>query len=156
MKISKFFLATNILAIIFLFSGCVVLRNITGSSLSVLQRVKDYTQSQAFDYEINDCFQRVLAFAKDEMAETEILKINRRKHAILLLVSRPTFESIDMDGKFTPNNADVGIFFTQEGANKTKVEVNSLSSLFAEYTAEKIFAKLNPPQQLQEITEPEE
>lgn len=149
-------LAVFCLVFLFIFDGCVILRNATGSSISVLWRVKDYAQSEIFDYGIDDCFEKVLAFAKKGMEGTDILKIDRRKYAILLLVSKPTIENIDIDGKFEPNNADVVIFFTREDDNKTKVEINSLSSIFVEYTAEKIFAQLAPPQQAQEVTEPEE
>jgi hypothetical protein len=141
------------LCVIFLLSGCAILRNISGNSMSVLQRVTHKAQSDIFDYTLEDCFQKVLAFLKSERIEAEILRIDRRNYSILALVSRPSLENID--GTFAGNCADVAIFFMAEGNNKTKIRINSLSSLFAEYTLDKIFNELRPKteQKLQE--EPE-
>jgi hypothetical protein len=52
----------------------------------------------------------------------------------------------DIEGVFSANSADVLILFTPQNDKSTKIEVNSLSSLFAEYAADKIFKELSPQQ----------
>lgn len=137
--------------VIFLFSGCSMIsritrgatRNIAGTSISALERVKDGVQSSVFDCGVDDCFQKVLTFVKGKMEGVQVLRIDRQAPALLLLVSRPTLEEIE--GDFAANVADTAVFFIKEGVNKTRIEISSLSSLFAEYTADKIFSELRPP-----------
>jgi len=109
-----------------------------------LEKVKNGVQSSVFDCAVDVCFQKVLAFVKGKMEGTQILRIDRRAPALLLLVSRPTLEEIE--GNFAANVADTAVFFIKEGVNKTRIEINSLSSLFAEYAADKIFGELRPAQ----------
>jgi hypothetical protein len=146
MKISKIF-STRILKVafclVFLANGCAVVSNISGNYMSRLERTKDYAKVEVFDYPLDECFNKVLAFVRKKEAGMEVLKINRRKYSMLLWVSRPMPE--DVDGTFPVNTADVAVFFKAEGPDKTTVQINSLSSLFVEYSADKIFAELNPP-----------
>ncbi|MDD5618728.1 MAG: hypothetical protein PHG69_06510 [Candidatus Omnitrophica bacterium] len=141
-------------------NGCAVLSAIRGNTLPRLERTKDNAKSEVFDCTISVCFEKVLDFVKNKMPDTEILKLDRRNYSILLLVVRPMMEDVD-DSVFAANSADVAIFLAYAGDNKTKVEINSLSSLFVDYTAEKVFAELTPPkppeepleEQLEETTE---
>ena len=129
--------------IIFL-CGCTIFSNITdniaGNYMSSLERIRADGKTKIFNYEINECFEKVLAILDKEIIDAEILKIDRRNYSILLLVSCPMME--ESDSIFYANSADVGIFFTPESADKTKVQITSLSSLFVDHTAEKIFSKL--------------
>ena len=48
----------------------------------------------------------------------------------------------DIDSLFEGNSADVGIFLSSLGPNTTQVEVKSLSSVIADYTAMKLLPQL--------------
>jgi len=134
----------TILYMIVSLCGCTIFSNIAdniaGNYMSSLERIKADGQTKIFNYEINECFKKVLAILDEEIIDVKILKIDRRSYSILLLVSRPMIE--EADSVFYANSADVGIFFTPESANNTKVQITSLSSLFVDHTAEKIFTKL--------------
>jgi hypothetical protein len=146
MKYSKFFIK-YILVIVFLLNGCAVLSHISGDSTSKLESLPQSPFQQVFDYNVDDCFNKVLAFLKSQDSGVKVLKVNKYTYYILALVSRPTME--DIDGTFSANNADVLILFTPQNDKSTKIEINSLSSLFAEHTADKIFKELNPQQKMQ-------
>jgi hypothetical protein len=137
---------------VFLLSGCVVLRNLTGDSFYVLERTKDYAVKETLDYSPGECIDKVLSVIKEKMADSDILKIDRRRNRLLLLVVRPSMEEND-DIKFTLNSADVALFFTAKEQNKTEVEINSLSSIFVDYTKEIIFSQLKPAPAAGQTTE---
>ena len=125
--------------------GCGMLRSIsssiTGCYMAGLEEVRGSGQEQVFNYDIDECFDKVLAILDTAVIDATILKIDRRSYKILVLVSRPMMEDVD-DSIFYANNVDVGIFFVKDGLNKTKVEIVSLSSHFVEHTADSIFPEL--------------
>ncbi|MDD5004954.1 MAG: hypothetical protein PHS93_00420 [Candidatus Omnitrophica bacterium] len=127
--------------------GCSILSNITrnimGNSISVLKRDRPNAKSRVFDCEIRTCFKKIVAILDFGIIDNQILALDKRNFTILVLVSRPTEEKSD-DIPFNISNTDVGIFLTQESPGRTKVEISSLSSLFAEYTSDKIFQELQP------------
>lgn len=141
----KHYYLSGILAALFVFAicGCTFIKdvsnNISGSSLKGLERKKENSISQVFDCEISDCFDRVVNILGD--MHCEILKIDVEKYSILSLVwAGEMFEQVD--SIYEANRADVGIFFTEEEPGKTKVEINSFSTFFIEYTAKRIFSRL--------------
>jgi len=146
MKVTNFF-TKYLLIFIFLLSGCAVVDNIVGNSASTLERLPQSPYKQVFNYNVDDCFDKVLKFLKGWDAGARILKVNKYTYYILASISRPTLEEIE--STFPANNADVIILFTPQDDKTTKIEVNSLSSLFAEYTMDKISNELNPQQKTQ-------
>ena len=125
--------------------GCAIFSNVAGSIagnyMKGLERARASGKSKVFNYEIDECFDKVLAILDSDAIDAIVLKIDRRNYKILTSVSRPILQDVD-ESIFYANNADVGLFFTQEEQSKTRLEIVSLSSLFVEHTAEKVFAKL--------------
>jgi len=125
--------------------GCGMLRSISsgiaGRYMAGIEETRGSGQEQVFNYDIDECFDKVLAILDTAAIDATILKIDRRNYKILVLVSRPMMDDVD-DSIFYANSVDVGIFFTQDSQDKTKVEIVSLSSYFAEHTADKIFPEL--------------
>ena len=137
-----------ILLIVFIVTnlcGCSILsgisRGIAGHYMGGLEEARENGIAKVFNYNIDECFDKVLAILDSEAIDAIVLKIDRRNYKILASVSRPLLQDVD-ESTFYANNADVGLFFTQEEQSKTRLEIASLSSLFVEHTAEKIFAEL--------------
>jgi hypothetical protein len=149
MRIGSYF-KTRIICVFFTTMICVcgctvskaVVDSLDGNYMGGLERIKDSGKSQVLDYGIEECFKKVADILQDtETIKAKILKTDRRRFAILALVSRGLLDKT-VDSVFDPNDADVGIFLTEESASKTKVTISCLSSLFRDYAAEKIFTKL--------------
>lgn len=118
---------------VMLFSGCAMLKNpvdnIVGSYDGGLVRARNKAKVQVFNYDIDKCLESAL-FTLDEM-DAQILKVDFYKCSIIALVS-----------KTETDEADVGIFFTEEGKNQTRIEVSSLSTAYVDFVADKIFTDL--------------
>jgi len=125
--------------------GCGIVRGIysgiAGHYMGGLEEARENSVAKVFNYSIDECFDKVLAILDSEAIDAIVLKIDRRNYKIMTSVSRPLLQDVD-ESVFYANNVDVGLFFTQEEQQKTKLEIVSLSSLFVEHTAEKIFAEL--------------
>jgi hypothetical protein len=126
-------------------SGCSVPQRIAddvaGTNMGRLQREDVKGISQEVGQEIEECFDKVLAILNSDIIEAELLKIDRRRHSIMALVSRGS-ELEDVESVFDENSADVGIFLVSAGPKATRVEIKSLSSITADYAAMKIFPEL--------------
>jgi hypothetical protein len=130
-------------------SGCSmprkVVENTLGNYMDGLNNDDVSSLSQIFTYEIDDCFEKILAIVKDSaidsVTDVVVLKIDRRNYSMLILVSRePSLE--DVDSIFDADGADVGIFLSSVGPDSTRVELRSLSSVIADHTAVKLFPEL--------------
>ena len=148
MKINSFYFR-NIVTILFvvtIISGCTIIRNISENiSGNYADGIKKnsvaISKSQVFDYKIDDCFLKVLNIFETGQINSKILKVDIYNYSILALVSRGKMLE-EVDTIFDANSADVAIFLSEESSGKTKVDIRSFSSLFAEYTAEILFEKL--------------
>ncbi|MFC1709292.1 hypothetical protein ACFL2J_04460 [Candidatus Omnitrophota bacterium] len=118
-----------------------VAEHVSGNYMGRLEKDDIQGISQIVTLEMDECFQKVLALLKSNIIELEVLKIDRRNNSIMALVSQEATLD-DIDSVFDENSADVGIFLVSAGPRTTKVEVRSLSSAIADYTAMKIFPAL--------------
>lgn len=143
MKYLKFILAG---LLIFCLGGCSVFKNITdsvaGRYMGRLERETKNVKSQVFDCGIGDCFDKIIDIL--ETMQAKILKLDIYNYSILALVSRFGMEEESGETIFDTNNADVGIFLSEASPGKTKVKISCLSSVFLDYSSQKIFSELQP------------
>jgi hypothetical protein len=118
-----------------------VVENISGNYMGGLNSEEAKTASQVCLYGLDECFDKVLAILQGDAIDATILKIDRRNYAILALVSTGSTVE-ETESLFDANSTDIGIYLTKIGPETTRVEVRSLSSVFTDYTAGKLFPEL--------------
>lgn len=113
---------------------------IAGTYLKGLERNRENGTSRAVNYSIDEAFERTLNILVAMKAK--VMRVQSQSYSILAVVSGGPMLDDSIDSTFDANAADVGIFFTEEGPQRTKISLSCLSTSILEYTANTIFSKL--------------
>ncbi len=134
-----------IYVLIFLFAiasvGCTLTRdisdNITGSYLKGLERDRESGVSRIVNYSIDESFERTINILL--AMDAKIMKVESENYSILAVVSGGPMLEDSIDSTFDANTADVGIFFSAQGSQRTKISIRCFSASILEHAAKKIF-----------------
>lgn len=118
-----------------------IVENINGNYMDGLYSAKAQSLSQVCLYNIDECYAKVLDILNSNVIDAKVLKKNKYGYYILALVSADKSME-EIDSVFDANSADVGIYLSKVGPETTKVEIRSLSIVFVNYSAKKIFPEL--------------
>ncbi|HOW36150.1 MAG TPA: hypothetical protein PL155_07035 [Candidatus Omnitrophota bacterium] len=105
------------------------LKSFWGSSTKALEDARIDAARNIYTGSWNDCFDQVLAIAKEEEL-TVFIRDKNKKRIVLMGIPR------------TINTTEVGVFFSDLGSGKAEVEVVSLSIEAQEIASEIIFSGL--------------
>lgn len=143
-KIATSLLYVLILLLTMTSVGCTLVRdtsaNIAGSYLKGLERDRENGVSRVVNYSIDESFERTLNILLAMGAK--IMKVESENYSILAVVSGGPMLEDSIDSTFDANSADVGIFFSAQGSQRTKISIRCFSTSILEYTTNKIFSKL--------------
>lgn len=134
-----------IYVLIFLFAitsvGCTLTRdisdNITGSYLKGLERDRESGVSRIVNYSIDESFERTINILL--AMDAKIMKVESENYSILAVVPGGPMLEDSIDSTFDANTADVGIFFSAQGSQRTKISISCFSTSILEHAAKKIF-----------------
>lgn len=140
----KFFSSTLIVLVAVTCAGCVVVRdtadNIAGTYLKGLERNHARGASRVVDYGVDESFERTLNILVAMNAK--IMRVESHNYSILAVVSGGPMLEDAIDSDFDANTADVGIFFSEAGPQRTTITLRCLSTSILEYASDAIFSKL--------------
>ena len=124
--------------------GCALVRDtsdtIAGTYLKSLERNRENGTSRVVNYGIDEAFERTLNTLVAMKAK--IMRVQSQSYSILAVVSGGPMLDDSIDSTFDANAADIGIFFSEEGPQRTKISISCLSTPILEYTVNNIFSKL--------------
>lgn len=134
--------------VLFLFAitsvGCTLVRdisdNIAGTYLKGLERKRENEMSRVVNYSIDESFERTLNILL--AMDAKIMKVESESYAILAVVSGGPMLEDSIDSTFEANTADVGIFFSAQEPQRTKISINCFSTSILEHAANEIFSKI--------------
>jgi len=111
--------------------GCAALSEVAkrfyGVSTRILEDNKETAIVKVFNYDYSQCYGKTLAILKDIKAY--VYAKDAEKKLVAVYVSEE-------------DTTPVGIFFTEEDKNKTRIEVSSPSTYARELISDKLFSRL--------------
>ena len=131
----RFILKKTIILVVFLtlICGCASIqepfKTFWGSSTRALEKTKQNGQAKEFNCLYNDCFEKTV-------------KVLAQVHFNIFLKDKPQHRIVVMNVKNSIDTTEVGIFFTELGNNKVKIEISSLSPRAVDAVASDLFPGL--------------
>lgn len=133
----------------FILSGCLGhiiegTKSIAGVSTKSLEEARSRGVSQVFEADRAVCFDAALSVLK-EMGGYIYMQNKKRNIIVAMDLEKNkisnTQETTDIEYDYI-DTTQLGVFFSDAGANKTKIELSSLSTSLLERTSERFFSLL--------------